>query len=104
MDIFAARCVAELVSEQLGPAADWSAWTPNETPGWPNTAASHRRGRQWMAVGMVMLTSRVAAPDALALLRGRAYSTDRTVEDLADDLIERRIPVEDVSGDSDPDF
>jgi hypothetical protein len=92
VDIFEAGCVAELVSEQLGPAADWSVWTPDETPGWLETPAARRRGRLWMAVGMVMLASQVSAPDALALLRGHAYSTDRTVDALADALVEHRIP------------
>jgi len=104
VDIFDARCVAELISQQLGPAADWSPWTPNETPGWTNTPAARRRGRLWMAVGMVMLASRVPAPDALALLRGSAYSTGRTVDDVADDLIERRITADHLGGDSDRDL
>ena len=92
VDVFEARCVAELVSERLGPAADWSVWTPEEAPGWPDTPAARSRGRLWMAVGMVMLASEVPAPDALALLRGHAYSADRTADDVADDLVERRIP------------
>ena len=42
VDVFEARCVAELVSERLGPAADWSVWTPEETPGWPDTLAARQ--------------------------------------------------------------
>jgi hypothetical protein len=59
-----------------------------------------------MAVGMVMLTAPapVPAPDALALLRGHAYGTDRTGDDLADDLIERRIPADRLHGDTDGDL
>jgi hypothetical protein len=91
VDIFEARCVAELVSEWLGPAADWSAWTPDEIPGWPNTPAARRRGRLWMAVGMLILTLRLPPADALALLRGHAYAANRTVDDLAADLIDRRV-------------
>ena len=103
VDVFEARCVAELVSARLGPAADWSVWTPDETPSWPDTLAARSRGRLWMAVGMVMLASEVPAPDALALLRGHAYSADRTADDIADDLVERRIPPGLLDGDADRD-
>ncbi len=99
VDLDEARCVAGLVSDALGPAADWSAWTPGENPGWQTTPAARRRGRLWMAVGMVMIAEQVTAPDALALLRGHAYATSRSVDDLAEDLVARRIDVEQLRGD-----
>ena len=91
IDVDEARCVAELVSAQLAPAADWSVWTEAVAPGWPNTPAARRRGRLWMAVGMVILALRMPPTDALALLRGHAYATDRTLDELAADLIDRRL-------------
>lgn len=91
IDVDGARCVAELVSAQLAPAADWSAWTQACVPDWPNTPAARRRGRLWMAVGMVIVALPVPPADALALLRGHAYATDRTVDELAADLIDHRI-------------
>lgn len=94
IDIAEARCVAELVSDVLGPAADWSVWTPGEDPAGPTHPAARSRGRLWMAVGMLMLAEQIPAPAALALLRARAYATDRTADDLADDLVERRISAE----------
>jgi hypothetical protein len=33
----------------------------------------------------------VSATDALAVLRGHAYATDRTADDVAADLVERRL-------------
>lgn len=91
IDVDEARCVAELISGRLAPAADWSPWTQPDAPGWPNTPAARRRGRLWMAVGMVILALRVPPSDALAVLRGHAYATDRTVDELAADLIDRRV-------------
>jgi hypothetical protein len=91
IDVLEARSVAGLVSEHLGPAADWSPWTPGEDPDWPNTPAARRRGKLWMAVGMVMLAAHLPTADALALLRAHAYATDQTVDDLAADLAERRL-------------
>ena len=90
IDIFEARHVARLVSDHLGPAADWSEWAPGEPSPGLDTPDARRRGRLWMAVGMIMLTLRVTAQDALALLRAHAYAAGRTADDLAQDLVQRR--------------
>jgi hypothetical protein len=91
VDVFEARCVAELVSDHLDVAADWSVWTPTELPAWSDTPDAQRRGRLWMAVGMLMLALEASAPDALAVLRGYAYAAGRTADDVALDLVERRL-------------
>jgi hypothetical protein len=54
-------------------AADWSVWTPTDLPAWSNSPDARRRGRLWMAVGMLMLALEAPASDALAVLRGYAY-------------------------------
>jgi hypothetical protein len=100
VDVFAARCVAELVSDHLEPAADWSVWTPTEAPDWAETPDARLRGRLWMAVGMLMLALEAPAADALALLRGYAYASGRTADDVAADLVERRLPPERVGEDT----
>ncbi|SDN70416.1 ANTAR domain-containing protein [Geodermatophilus sp. DSM 45219] len=92
-----ARCVAELVADHLAAAADWSAWTPTETPDWVDTPDAQRRGRLWRAVGMLVVALEVPAEDALALLRGHAYAADRTADDVAADLVERRLEPERLS-------
>ncbi len=94
VDAFEARCVAELVADHLAVAADWSAWTPTETPDWVDTPDAQRRGRLWRAVGMLVVALEVPAEDALALLRGHAYAADRTADDVAADLVERRLEPE----------
>src|SRR3712207_5282005 len=93
VDVFAARCVAELVADHLDGAADWSVWTPTEAPAWADTPDARRRGRLWMAVGMLTLALEVPAADALALLRGYAYAAGRTADDVAADLVERRLEI-----------
>jgi hypothetical protein len=103
VDVFDARCVAELVSDHLEVAADWSVWTPTELPAWSDTPAAQRRGRLWMAVGMLALALEAPAPDALAVLRGYAYAAGRTADDIALDLVERRLRPEQLREDADSD-
>jgi hypothetical protein len=40
---------------------------------------------------MMLLAAHTPAADVLALLRAHAYPTDRTLDDLPADLIERRL-------------
>jgi hypothetical protein len=40
---------------------------------------------------MLMLALEAPAPDALAVLHGYAYAADRTADDVALDLVERRL-------------
>ncbi|WP_448624938.1 ANTAR domain-containing protein [Geodermatophilus sp. URMC 64] len=91
IDVLEARCVAELISGHLDRAADWSAWTPTEQPPWMSTPDARRRGRLWLAVGMLTLALGRPAADALALLRGHAYAAGRTADDIATELVERRL-------------
>ncbi len=98
MRVLEASRVAGLVSEHLGPAADWSAWTPTHPPAVVDTPDARRRGRVWVAVGMLMLSRPLGAADALALLRAQAYVDGRTVDDLAADLVEGRTTLDKLRG------
>ncbi|MGY1642627.1 hypothetical protein ACI782_16080 [Geodermatophilus sp. SYSU D00703] len=98
VDVFEARCVAELVAGELEAAADWSVWTPTEMPTWSDTPDARRRGRVWTAVGMLILALKAPAPDALAVLRGYAYAAGRTADDVAIDLVEQRLRPEQLRG------
>jgi hypothetical protein len=99
IDVDEARCVAELVTARLAPVADWSVWADSGEGAWPQSAAARRRSRLWMAVGMVILALGVPSADALALLRGHAYAHDRTVDELAADLIDRRVDADELRED-----
>jgi len=103
VDVFEARLVAGMVAERLGSAGDWSSWPAPEEPLWVRTPAARRRSRLWTAVGMVMSALLVPFPDGLALLRAHAYATDRTADDLAADLVARRIRPEQLREDADSD-
>ncbi len=103
VDVFAARCVAELVADHLTGTADWSVWTSTGLPAWSDTPDARRRARLWMAVGMLSLALEVAAPDALAVLRGHAYAAGRTADDVATDLVERRLHADQLREDADSD-
>ncbi len=100
VDVLEARHVAELVSDHLSLAADWSVWTPTEPPAWADTPAARRRGELWMAVGMLGIALDVPTTDALALLRGFAYASGRTVDDVAADLVAQRLRPEQLREDA----
>jgi hypothetical protein len=103
VDVFEARCVGQLISDHLDVAADWSVWTPAELPAWSYTPDAQRRGRLWMAVGMLTLALEAPARDALAVLRGYAYAAGRTADDVALDLVERRLQPNRLREDADSD-
>jgi hypothetical protein len=99
-DAVEALCVAELVSDQLGHAAAWSEWTEVATPAWAHTEAARQRARVWTATGMVSLALELETVDALAVLRSRAYAVDRTVDDLAADLVSGRTAAQQLGQDA----
>jgi hypothetical protein len=53
-----------------------------------------------MATGMVGLALRLQTADALAVLRSRAYAVDRTVDDLAADLVAGRLTAQQLEQDT----
>lgn len=79
-------CVAEL--DDLDSPADGPEWY---------RAAAGRRHNVWVAVGMVMSTRAGRSRDALSLLRAHAYSQGAGLDDLADDVVNRRLAVEDLT-------
>lgn len=97
-DIAEAHLVAGLVAGQLDAVAGHPPTTGTGEPRWLATPAADRRGRVWMAVGMVIAALQLDADDALALLRAHAYATDATVDDLAEDLLARRIDPDELRG------
>ena len=60
-------------------------------PAWLRGPAASSRNAVFIAMGMLNVALEVSTPDALALLRGHAYATNRTVDDIADDIANRRI-------------
>ena len=65
-------------------------------PEWYRSAA-RRRHDVWVAIGMVMAAHPEPTEDALSLMRAHAYSQDRSLDDLAADLVHRRLPATDIT-------
>lgn len=70
---------------------------PQGRPEWYQTAAG-RRHDVWVAIGMVMAHRPGLTRDALSLMRAHAYSHDRSLDDLAADIVARRLPPTDITG------
>lgn len=54
---------------------------------WPPTEELRKRQQVWVAVGMVLQAAAVTDLDALAILRGYAFRTDRLLDFVVDELI-----------------
>jgi GAF domain-containing protein len=63
---------------------------------WMDSASARRRHQVSVAQGMTMQTNNVTAPVALALLRARAYASNRLLDDVAEDVIGYRLPPPDL--------
>lgn len=63
-------------------------------PAWLRSEAASARGRVAAAVGMVVVAGRLDFDQALAVLRGHAFTHDRDVDDLSSDLVSGRMSVD----------
>jgi GAF domain-containing protein len=98
-DLADAFTVATCVSEALVSARVYSIdaqRTDPATRAFAHTDPMAGRIQVWKAMGLLNVQLEVTAQDALALLRARAYATERLVDDLAHDIVTRRIPVGDL--------
>ncbi len=86
-----APTAAALLTSCMGEVAD----ADELGPGWYESATA-RRNAVWVAVGMVKARRGGPTGDALGLLRAHAYTTDRSLDDLAADLVEGRLRLDDV--------
>ena len=66
-------------------------------PSWLDAPTAGRRAQVWQAIGMVNVGLELDTPDALALLRAYAYGHDTDLDDLADAVVQRRLPVDALS-------
>jgi hypothetical protein len=103
VDAVDAICVAGLVSARLSSAAAWTEWTDVEGPPWSRGEPARQRARVWVAMGMLGLALHLGTADALAVLRARAYADDRSVDELAADVVAGRLTAEQLRRGSDGD-
>ena len=73
----------------------------SDGPAWLDAPAAQRRSTVWQAIGFVNSGLGVPSPDALALLRAHAYAEGLSLEELAELVLSRRMPVEELSLDAD---
>lgn len=78
----------EKVSRQTGAPA----------PAWIDASSVQSRMKVWQAIGLLGAALRLSNSDALALLRGAAYAAQRTLDDVAADLVSGKLKPVDVSG------
>ena len=98
LDVFDAVAVADLITAALGEATVWSTWSEATGPDWLRSPPALRRAAVWHAVGRIGAALDVDAPEALALLRGHAYGTGRSVDAVAADLVSGGLSPADVRG------
>jgi hypothetical protein len=91
VDEVIARVEHTLVSEKV---LEFSRLDPG--PAWLAGPAAESRNAVFIAMGMLTVALDVSTPDALALLRGHAYATGNTVDAIARDVVNRRIPAADL--------
>jgi hypothetical protein len=101
LDVFEALAVGELVTSALSEAAVWSTWSQAAGPEWLHGPLPHRRAAVWEALGRLGVDLELAAPAALALMRAHAYGSGRSVDDVAADLLARRLRSTELRGKDD---
>jgi hypothetical protein len=96
LDVFEALAVGELITSALSEATVWSSWSSEAGPAWLHGPAAERRALAWEAIGGLCLALEVTAPVALDLFRVAAWTADRSVDDVAEDLVSGRLDPEDL--------
>jgi hypothetical protein len=90
LDVLAAMGARDLVTAALAEAAVWSSQVGGDGPDWLSGPPATYRAQVWEAMGLTSLALDLPAPEALAVLRGHAYATGRTVDELAADVVSGR--------------
>lgn len=70
-------------------------------PAWLDAPAAERRSAVWQAVGFLRSALSIGVPESMALLRGRAYADDSTLDDFAALVLKREVSAEELALDSD---
>jgi hypothetical protein len=96
LDVFEAMAVGELITSHLSEAAVWSTWAAERGPDWLHGPIARGRAAVWEATGKVSMALDVPAPAALDLMRAAAWTAERTVDDVAADLLTARMSPEEL--------
>ena len=75
-------------------AAGAAVHTVDTEPVWLSNAPVQGRAQVWTAMGLLSAALQLSIDDALAVLRGYAFSHDATVDEVARCLTTRKLPVQ----------
>ncbi|MEU2350774.1 hypothetical protein [Modestobacter sp. NPDC049651] len=87
-------CLTRLLVEVMSAPA-----SPEGGATWWSGPDAQSRTRVWQAMGMAAVLLRIDPADALEVLKAHAFSTDRVVDDVADDVIAGRLTAEELGWD-----
>ena len=73
----------------------------SDGPAWLDAPAAEQRSKVWQAIGFVNAALGIPSPDALAILRAHAYAAGTSIDELADQVLSRQVPVDELALDSD---
>jgi hypothetical protein len=90
--IMDALMIAQAITGSVG------TYTEEPEPVWLQSGAVRDRTNVWVAMGMLMTRLETTAPDALAVLRGYSYGHGTVLDEVARDLIDGRLVVEQLQG------
>ena len=101
LDIAAADAVVAQVEHVMDTESvfEFSLWGAG--PAWLRSPSANSRNTVCIAMGILNVALEVSTSDALAILRGRAYATGRTVDDVAGDVVSREITADELRVGSD---
>jgi hypothetical protein len=96
LDSLGAQAVVGLVSAELTASAVWATRYRPGLQHWIDTPGARVRAVTWQAVRSIRDVLDTSDADALALIRARAYSTRRLVDEIASDLVTGTTSVQDL--------
>jgi GAF domain-containing protein len=92
--------IAARVADRLLAAELFSDPDGEPVPRWLDSPSGLRRRLVWQAQGLTVQANRITPGQAIDLLRAQAYSADRVLDDVADDIMSGRMPVPVLRSDS----
>ena len=94
--------IAEPIAEFLFGSPPMTERYGTPLPVWLDAEPATDRMNVWVAVGMLLSRTPFTSSDALATLRGYAFSHNTTLDDIADEMIRQNLDPDTVIGDTPP--
>jgi hypothetical protein len=94
-----ARAIAARITERLSVEL-FTEGDGEPTPSWLDSPSGMRRRLVWQAQGLTAQANRITPGQAIDLLRAQAYSANRLLDDVAQDIVSGRLPGPDLPSDS----